>query len=209
MSQKLKVDLNSLLIAFDKYEDGASFVNIIDELNLDIHTSVLRDKYYQYLDNGKKSLIPKSNYNSYSKTFKMNVVDDYFHNGLSYRDLAIKYKVPSHNTIRNWIKRYTQGKENQSYSSISEVYTMKARKTIYEERLNIVEFYLDNELSYKEIAEKFNVTYGQVYQWVQKYKKHDSDGLIDGRGKGKPQSILTSEEVNEAEIKTLKERNKF
>ncbi|MDG0819721.1 transposase [Staphylococcus equorum] len=39
---------------------------------------------------------------------------------------------------------------------------MKARKTTYEERLNIVNFYLDNELSYKEIARKFNVTYGQV-----------------------------------------------
>lgn len=80
---------------------------------------------------------------------------------------------------------------------------MKARKTIYEERLNIVEFYLDNELSYKEIAKKFNVTYGQVYQWVQKYKKYDSDGLIDGRSKGKLQLILTFEEVNEIEIKRM------
>lgn len=130
MFHKLKVDLNSLLIAFDKYEDGMSFANIVDELNLDIHTGILRDKYYQ------------------------------------------------------------------NYSSISEVYIMKAKKTTYEEKLNIVKFYLDNELSYKEIARKFNVTYGQVYQWVQKYKKHGSDGLIDRRGKGKSQSILTSEEVN-------------
>jgi len=55
-------------------------------------------------------LIPKSNYNNYSETFKMDVVDDYFHNGLSYRDLALKYKVLSHNTIRNWIKHYTDVK---------------------------------------------------------------------------------------------------
>lgn len=209
VSHKLKVDLNSLLIAFDKYEDGLSFANIVDELNLDIHSSVLRNKYYQYLDKGMESLIPKSNNNSYSKEFKMKVVDEYFHSGLSYRDLAIKYNVPSHQTIINWTKRYTEDKENQNYSSISEMYTMKARKTTYEERLNIVNFYLGNELSYKKIAQKFNVTYGQVYQWVQKYKKHGSDGLIDGRGKGKPQSILTSEEVNEAEIKALKERNKI
>ncbi|ALM55835.1 hypothetical protein M4L90_07380 [Staphylococcus equorum] len=47
MFHKLKVDLNSLLIAFDKYEDGMSFANIVDELNLDIHTGILRDKYYQ------------------------------------------------------------------------------------------------------------------------------------------------------------------
>lgn len=47
MFHKLKVDLNLLLIAFDKYEDGMSFANIVDELNLDIHTGVLRDKYYQ------------------------------------------------------------------------------------------------------------------------------------------------------------------
>jgi len=56
---------------------------------------------------------------------------------------------------------------------------MKARKTIYEERLNTVEFYLDNELSYKKVAKKFHVNYGQVYQWVQKHKKHDKS-LIDG-----------------------------
>ncbi|MGZ2447245.1 transposase, partial [Staphylococcus saprophyticus] len=42
-----------------------------------------------------------------------------------------------------------------------------------------------------------------------KYKVHGRDGLQDGRGKGKPKSILTPEEQKEAEIQALKSRNKI
>ncbi|MCO6290563.1 hypothetical protein LZT99_05355 [Staphylococcus epidermidis] len=42
-----------------------------------------------------------------------------------------------------------------------------------------------------------------------KYKEHGEDVLVDGRGKGKPQTMMSSEELKEAEIKTLKERNKL
>ncbi len=45
--------------------------------------------------------------------------------------------------------------------------------------------------------------------WVKKYNLHGYDGLKDGRGKGKPQSVLTPEEALKAEIKILKEKNKF
>ena len=86
---------------------------------------------------------------------------------------------------------------------------MKARQTTFEERVAIVEYYLNHKQSYREVAEHFNITYGQIYQWVQKYQANGSDGLVDGRGKGKPQSILTSEEQKEAEIRVLKERNRL
>lgn len=42
-----------------------------------------------------------------------------------------------------------------------------------------------------------------------KYKEHGEDVLVDGRGKGKPQTMMSSEELKEAEIKALKERNKL
>lgn len=48
-----------------------------------------------------------------------------------------------------------------------------------------------------------------MYQWVQKYKVRGRDGLQDGRGKGKPESILTPEEQKESEIRALKDRNKI
>lgn len=42
-----------------------------------------------------------------------------------------------------------------------------------------------------------------------KYKKHGYEGLKDGRGKGKPQAVLSTEKALKAEIKILKERNKY
>ncbi|WP_277595934.1 hypothetical protein [Staphylococcus equorum] len=40
MSYKLKVDLISLLIAFDKYGDGASFENFLDELISNLNVNI-------------------------------------------------------------------------------------------------------------------------------------------------------------------------
>lgn len=86
---------------------------------------------------------------------------------------------------------------------------MKARKTNLEERIEIVKDYIERNSDYKTIADKYSVTYGQVYNWVKKYKNHGNAGLEDGRGKGKPQSIMTEDEMKDAEIKALKERNKY
>ena len=42
-----------------------------------------------------------------------------------------------------------------------------------------------------------------------KYKEHGPDGLIDGRGRGKPDSIQTEEERIQAENAALKARNEY
>ncbi|MBA5728425.1 helix-turn-helix domain-containing protein [Aerococcaceae bacterium INB8] len=62
---------------------------------------------------------------------------------------------------------------------------MKETKT-YEEKLNIVQDYLNNDLSYRETSEKFKVSYNNVYAWVNIYKKHGLGSLIDSRGRSKP-----------------------
>ncbi|MCD8214222.1 MAG: helix-turn-helix domain-containing protein [Clostridiales bacterium] len=50
--------------------------------------------------------------------------------------------------------------------------------------------------------EKFNVTYQQIYPWVKKYEEKGIDGLIDRRGKTKPESEIS-------EIDRLKAQNKL
>lgn len=117
-------------------------------------------------------------------SLKNNTYSQHFNTELSSCDLAYKYNITSTDTVRSWIKRYT-------------------------ERIEIVEYYIANEMNYKAVAEKFYVTYGQLYNWVKKYKEHGRDGLIDSRGKHKPKSIMTYEEVLKAEVKALKERNKY
>ena len=209
MTRKMKVDINILLKAFELYEEGYSFLNVIEVLSLNITHGRLGEKYHRYKLYGINGLLPKTKNNSYSSSFKLQIVNEYFNEDLSLTQLAIKYNISSHTTIRNWIKRYTMGKENKTYSPKPEVYTMKARKTSLKERIEIVKDYIENNSDYKTIAEKYSVTYGQVYNWVKKYKAHGNAGLEDGRGKGKPQSIMTEEEIKDAEIKALKERNKY
>ncbi|GAA6428550.1 helix-turn-helix domain-containing protein [Dielma fastidiosa] len=70
----------------------------------------------------------------------------------------------------------------------------RSRKTTYEERIEIVNYCLEHDKNYKDAAELFNVSYTQVYQWVNKYKE---DGKKDSKtneenGKRKNNSAKSS-----------------
>ena len=69
-----------------------------------------------------------------------------------------------------------------------------ARKTTKEERQEIVQYCLEQGKDYKGTAVKYNVSYTQVYQWVQKYLESGEAGLSDQRGKRK-----SDEELDELE----------
>ncbi|AXY25035.1 hypothetical protein CL176_02770 [Suicoccus acidiformans] len=58
---------------------------------------------------------------------------------------------------------------------------MKSQKKTQAEKIEIVKNYLATEMSYRETAEKYQVSYNNVYSWVKKYRKHRPDGLFDGR----------------------------
>ena len=78
----------------------------------------------------------------------------------------------------------------------------KARKTTFDERIEIVEFCIENDKNYALTMEKYSVSYQQIYLWVRKYEQKGIDGLIDGRGKAKAESDLT-------EIDRLKAQNQI
>lgn len=48
--------------------------------------------------------------------------------------------------------------------------------------------------NYKETAERYEVSYSQIYQWVRQYEARGEAGLEDRRGKRK-----SDDEVNELE----------
>ena len=143
----------------------------------------------------------------YSKKLKEKIAQDYSNKGISLEGLAIRYNIRSKSTLRQWIIQYTEDKKNKSHEP--EVSIVNTKKTTLEERIKIVKYCLDHNITCKEASEKFNLKYSQLYSWIQKYKKHGEDGLIDGRGKGKPQSIMTPEEELNARIKVLEEINKY
>ncbi|MFB0958903.1 MAG: helix-turn-helix domain-containing protein [Clostridiaceae bacterium] len=82
----------------------------------------------------------------------------------------------------------------------------KGRKTTYEERLDIVEHCLKNGLDYQGIAQKYKVSYQQVYSWVRKYNSQGAAGLKDNRGRGKDLTDMNEVERLTAENKLLKAR---
>ena len=134
---------------------------------------------------------------------------EYINDGLSLTDLVVKYNIPTTSTVNKWISKYLSGKILKTYSPKPEVYQLKYKSLTFEDRVEIVDYYMNHGQSYKTTANHFNINYSQVYNWVKKYNLHGYDGLKDGRGKGKPQSVLTPEEALKAEIKILKEKNKF
>ncbi|HCZ5843814.1 TPA: IS3-like element ISSau2 family transposase [Staphylococcus aureus] len=209
MSIKPKVDIDVLLYMFQEYEKGVSFQYLIDTLQLDINVNTLYPKYKYYKTHGIETLLTQKQYNHYSKELKLKVVNEYLNSNQSTQDIAIKYNIRSSTQVKNWIKMYTVGKEIKNQSPKTGVYIMKARKTTFEERVTIVEYYLNHKQSYREVAEHFNISYGQIYQWVHKYQAHGKNGLVDGRGKGKPKSMMTPEEQKEAEIQALKAQNRL
>ena len=83
----------------------------------------------------------------------------------------------------------------------------KARKTTFEERIEIVQFCIANGKNYGLTMDKFNVSYQQIYLWVRKYEEKGVDGLLDKRGKAKPENELTELDRLKAENKMLAAKN--
>ena len=83
---------------------------------------------------------------------------------------------------------------------------MKSRKTTLEERLEIVKYVLDNNNDYKGAAERYNVPYANVFNWVKKYNSNGEEGLSDKRGRSSNKSSreLTELEKKDIEIEKLK-----
>lgn len=78
----------------------------------------------------------------------------------------------------------------------------KGRATTYEERVEIVKYCIEHQNNFGETAQKFQVSYQQVYTWVTKYEKDGVGALQDRRGKRKPQDEMS-------EVEKLKAQNKL
>ena len=48
-----------------------------------------------------------------------------------------------------------------------------------------------HEMDYAQTAEKYQVFYQQIYQWIRKYQSNGVEGLVDKRGKRKTESEMS------------------
>lgn len=150
----------------------------------------------KYQEAGPDALLPSLSKKVYSNEFKEQVVMEYLNGEGSMQALAIKYNIPNHRTVQEWVSLYNSHKKQKATSVASEVYMADSRRKIStEDRLEVVQYCIDHNLDYVQTAAKYELSYSQVYSWVKKYKANGVAGLSDRRGRRK-----TEGEIDEAEI---------
>jgi len=182
------------------FAGGESHKQIADSLA--IGASTVRDWCHIYEIYGDTAFI-KSGNNKYSLELKAEAVQYYLSGQGSLQETCKVFNIRSKYQLQNWIMLYNSCELKASPGGNKKVMT-KGRKTSFEERIEIVEHCIKEGCNYNKTAEKYKVSYNQVYQWVGKYKKNGIDGLTDRRGRTKPADEMSELEKIKYENKILK-----
>ena len=161
-------------------------------------------KYREQKENG---FVREIGNKHYSKEFKEQCVKAVLTGKGSVNDIVAQYNISDENVLRRWIKCYNANRELKDYEPKREVYMAEARrKTTLEERKEIVDYCISHNNDYKGTASRFDVSYSQVYSWVQKYHKDGAAGLEDKRGHHKSDDEVDELERLRRENKRLKKQ---
>lgn len=140
----------------------------------------------------------------YSREIKKCAVEEYLAGKGSLRTICKKYEILSDCQLRNWIKCYNGHKELREQSaSTGEIYMTRGRKTTKEERAEIVAYCIEHGKDYSLTIQAYQVSYQQIYSWVKKYEQKGAEGLVDRRGKAKPENELSEADRLRMENKIL------
>lgn len=208
MARKGKLTNKQRISAVEEYMKGeGSYGSIAKKYG--INKTTLQDYVRRAKSEGIDELRISSKYKKYSIATKLSAVKEYLAGKGSLYAICTKYKISDTKTLRAWIKWYNSGKDFKEHSSSERGVTMsKGRKTTLEERTEIVAFCIANGKDYGAAAEKYGVSYQQVYSWVHKYEAKGANGLTDRRGKAKPEDELTEADKLRMENKILQAKIK-
>lgn len=145
----------------------------------------------RYEADGVDGLKVRRTQRAYSQKLKLEVVQKYLAGNTSYPQLAKEYGIPNTAVIYQWVSLYTSGKLPQATRRATPM--KDGRKTSQTERIEIAQWTIANEHNYIEAMKHFNVSYGQVYAWVKKFKQGGESALADRRGKAKEDNGQLSE----------------
>lgn len=197
MGRKPKLSKEIKVKACEAYMNNrGSFISIAKAYG--VNKESVRRWYYSYLDHGPNVFNYSARNSSYTKEFKLDIIKQYLSGEYSTTDLQVKYGI-NVGLISKWVRNYYNGIENKNYNPKGEVYTMESRRTTFEERLEIVKWVIDNNMNYKGAADKYQIKYALVYQWVQKYKKDGVKGLEHKKRGPKAKSIIDEDSLSEIE----------
>lgn len=116
----------------------------------------------KYKSQGKVAFVKSSKNNLYSSSFKEAVAQAYLNGEGSLQDIAIEYKIPSQDTVREWVMKYNSREELKASRTGGTIMT-KGRSTTFDERVEIVKYCIEHKNNYAETAQKYQVSYQQVY----------------------------------------------
>ena len=196
-----KVDYENKLKAVLEYLDGKT-TQMATANKYGVSLASFQRWIRKYIAEGAEGLKPSVTKKRYSAELKYAAVFDYLSGIASQGEICKKYKISTETQLHRWILWYNGHNELKNSPSGGNKLMIKARKTTFDERIEIVKYCISNDKDYASTMEKFNVSYQQIYLWVRKYEQKGIDGLIDGRGKAKAESDLT-------EIDRLKAQNQI
>jgi transposase-like protein len=175
--------------------------------SIDPRTLISWKLRYKY--QGSAGLRPVHQNQSYSKQFKIKLVERYQLSHDSLEAFAFKHGLKSKQQLSNWILQYNES-NLKAYTPRKRDSKMTGRKTSFEERLTIIEELIKHDVNYNWVVEHYQVSYPQVYGWYRKYKQsgNNPESLRDRRGKAKPKSEWTENDRLKAENRLLKAKLK-
>ena len=147
MGRKSKYTIEEKVQAVQDYKTGKRGTSqICNDLGLCKSSRHLRYWVHQYDKYGEIAFLPKKSNKAYTKEFKEIVVQEYLDGEGSLEDLAIKYDIPSSETLRKWIISYNSHEE--------EMYSLKKYDSLEELREDIIQYiYFYN---YERLQERFD-----------------------------------------------------
>lgn len=207
MKRKFEVSYEERICAVEKYlRHEYSMTDLSKQLK--VHETTIMEWIGRYQSLGSEGLKETSRKQPYSAELKEAAVIDYLSGIGSLRDLCKKYRIRSKSQLRNWISKYN-GHEKLKSSGTGGVPIMtKGRNTSFKERNEIVKYCIEQQNNYAETAQKYQVSYQQVYSWTTKYETNGVEALQDKRGKRKTSDEMSEIEKLRAENKLLEAKNK-
>ena len=107
----------------------------------------------------------------YSYEFKKSVVDAYLSGEGGYKYLSSVYG-PHKADIQKWVSNY------QAYGPAGLMRSRQQEKYSFEKKISVVEFYLSNEISYRDLAIQEGITNPSIITaWVNRFRVAGPDAL--------------------------------
>lgn len=173
-----------------------------------IHHKSLSQWICNYQSLGINGLITTSKNASYSTELKEMAVRDYLAGIGSISDICKKYGIRSTKQLLDWILKYNSHERLKASRTGGTLIMTKGRKTTYDERVEIVKHCIEHLNNYAETAQKYQVSYQQVYAWTSKYESDGVEALLDKRGKRKNENEMSELEKLKAQNKLLEAENR-